>query len=319
MARRTHACLALPLLLLWGCATAPRKAADDAAEVKTYVFKHGGIVRDVAIFDPRRVQGQGTRPLVLVLHGGLGDDDDAVALRFGTLDGLAVEDDFLVAYPQGIGGHWNDGRNVDRYVAQRELIDDVGFITTLIDELIEKREVDPHAVFVAGVSDGAMMAHRLACARTSKLRAFAAVIGSMPRNVARRRARCEKAPISVLLINGTDDPIVPWDGGEVQFEGKELGEVLSVERTFGFWRRHNACRDVAVSMIPDFVPEDGTRVERRKAIGCAAATKVELFAVRGAGHTWPSGWQYLPATMIGATSSDIDAAVAAWRFFQSTL
>ena len=288
-------------------------------ELKPYVFKHEGIVRDVGIFDPRKAQGQGTRPLVLVLHGGLGDDDDTVALRFGTMEELAAEDDFVVAYPQGIGGHWNDGRNVDRYVAQRERINDVGFITTLIDELIEKRDVDPDAVFVAGVSDGAMMAHRLACARTSKLRAFAAVIGSMPRNVARRRARCGKEPISVLIVNGTDDPIVPWDGGEVEFEGKKLGEVLSVQKTFGFWRRHNACQDVTVSMIPDFVPNDGTRVERQKSNGCRAGTKVELFAVQGAGHTWPSGWQYLPTTLIGQTSSDINAGVAAWRFFQSTL
>jgi polyhydroxybutyrate depolymerase len=72
-------------------------------------------------------------------------------------------------------------------------------------------------------------------------------------------------------------------------------------------------------MIPDFAPADGTRVERRKAVGCRDGAKVELFAVRGAGHTWPSGWQYLPESLIGATSSDIDAAVAAWRFFQSTL
>jgi polyhydroxybutyrate depolymerase len=72
-------------------------------------------------------------------------------------------------------------------------------------------------------------------------------------------------------------------------------------------------------MIPDFAPADGTRVERRKAVGCRDGTKVELFAVRGAGHTWPSGWQYLPESLIGATSGDIDAAIAAWRFFQSTL
>lgn len=86
-------------------------------------------------------------------------------------------------------------------VAQRERINDVGFITSLIDELVEKRSIDPNAVFVAGVSDGAMMAHRLACLRTSRLRAFAAVIGLMPRkarsSVAAMVLRCahvEAAP-----------------------------------------------------------------------------------------------------------------------------
>ncbi len=309
----------LAVALLAGCRAAPPEDASDATARKTYVFKHDGIVRDVGIFDPRPESGEGVRPLVLVLHGGLGEDDDTVALRFGTLDALATDDDFLVAYPHGIGGHWNDGRRVDRYVAHRERVNDVDFLATLIDELVEKREVDPSAVFVVGVSDGAMMAHRLACLRTTKLRAFVAVIGAMPLNVARRRSRCGSTPLSALLINGTEDPIVPWEGGEVEFDGQKLGRVLSAERTFGFWRRHNQCAEVESSMLPDFSPRDGTRVERRKAVGCVSGAKVELFAVQGAGHTWPSGWQYLPETMIGATSSDIDASVAAWRFFQSTL
>jgi polyhydroxybutyrate depolymerase len=308
------------LLLLSACkSAAPASEADDVSEVKQFVFKHDGIVREVGIFDPREASEGTPRPLVVVLHGGLGDDDDTIALSFGKLNVLATEDDALVVYPSGVGGHWNDGRNVQRYVAQRERVNDVGFLEKLIDELVEKRSVDPAAVFFVGVSDGAMMAHRFACERARKVRAFTAVIGAMPYNVARKRARCGESPLSVLMINGTKDPIVPWDGGVVEFDGQKLGKVLSAERTFGFWRRHNACEDVVVSLIPDFVPDDGTRIERRKATGCRDDNKVELFAVQGAGHTWPSGWQYLPPSMVGATSQDIDASIAAWRFFQSTL
>lgn len=310
-----------PLLLLLAACKAPAHVteADEAPAVERHVFKHDGIVREVGIFDPRATGDGDARPVVVVLHGGLGDDDDTVALSFGKLDELAAEDDFLVVYPAGLGGHWNDGRQVQRYVAQRERVDDVDFLAKLIDELVEKRNVIPEAAFIVGVSDGAMMAHRFACERTRALRAFAAVIGAMPENVAKRRWRCGKEPLSVLMINGTEDPIVPWGGGEVVFGEKSLGKVLSAERTFAFWMGHNTCADVDVSMIPDFAPADGMRVERRKAVGCRDGAKVELFAVRGAGHTWPSGWQYLPESLIGATSSDIDAAVAAWRFFQSTL
>jgi polyhydroxybutyrate depolymerase len=308
------------LLLLTSCHAPVRSSeAGDGTEVKGFVFKHEGIVRSVGIFDPREPEELGLRPLVLVLHGGLGDDDDTVVLNFGKLNRLAAEDDFLVAYPQGLGGHWNDGRAVDRYVAQRERVNDVGFLASLIDDLVEKREVDPKAVFIVGVSDGAMMAHRFGCEQTAKLRGFTSVVGAMPYNVARRRARCGKDPLSVLMINGTKDPIVPWEGGSVAFDGQELGKVLSAERTFEFWTRHDGCKDVAVTMIPDFVPGDGTRIERHQAIECRDRSKVELFAVQGAGHTWPSGWQYLPENLVGATSRDIDAAIAAWRFFQSTL
>ena len=308
------------LVLLVGCkSAAPVSEADDVPDVKSFVFKHEGIVRDVGVFDPRRSPEGELRPMVVVLHGGLGDDDDTVALSFGKLNALAAEDDALVVYPSGVGGHWNDGRNVQRYVAHRERVNDIGFLTKLVDELVKKRTVDPGAVFFVGISDGAMMAHRFACERTQKVRAFTAVIGAMPYNVARRRARCGKKPLSVLMINGTKDPIVPWDGGPVEFEGQKLGKVLSAERTFSFWKRHNACTDVAVSVIPDFAPDDGTRIERHKATGCRDSAKVELFAVQGAGHTWPSGWQYLPESMVGPTSRDIDASIATWRFFQSTL
>ena len=265
------------LSLLGACRqTRPAAEAPTVPETKTYVFKHDGIVRDVQIFDPASETGD-SRPLVVVLHGGLGDDDDTGRLSFAKLNQLAA------------------------------------------DELVQKRQADPSAVFFVGVSDGAMMAHRFACERTAKLRAFAAVIGAMPYNVARRSSRCGKEPLSVLMINGTEDPIVPWEGGVVQFDEQKLGRVLSPERTFSFWMRHDGCEHVEVSMIPDFVPSDGTRIERRKATGCRSGTKVELFAVQGAGHTWPSGWQYLPKSMVGTISKDIDAAVAAWRFFQSTL
>jgi polyhydroxybutyrate depolymerase len=317
---RTCIACAFTLFAAGACkSSAPATGADDVVETKSYVFKHEGVVRNVGIFDPRRAPSENLRPVVVVLHGGLGDDDDAVALSFGKLNILAAEDDFLVVYPNGIGGHWNDGRSLDRYVAQRERVNDVGFLSKLVEELVEKRSVDAASVFVVGVSDGAMMAHRFACERTDRLRAFAAVIGSMPYNIARKRSRCGKKPLSALMINGTDDPIVPWDGGTVRFDDQDLGRVLPVERTFSFWSRHNECADVQVSMIPDFVPSDGSRIERRKATGCKNDTKVELFAVQGAGHTWPSGWQYLPVSMIGPTSRDIDAAIAVWRFFQSTL
>lgn len=317
---RGRACPLLLLLVLIACRSAGGAAAVvDVGDSKSFVFKHDGILRDVGVFDPREGDEIGLRPLVLVLHGGLGDDDDTVALSFVKLNRLAREDDFLVAYPHGVAGHWNDGRNLERYFSQREAIDDIGFLSALIGDLVEKRDVNPETVFIVGVSDGAMMTHRFACERASQLRGFTAVIGAMPYNVARRRSRCEKDSVSVLMINGTVDPVVPWDGGTVEFQDQKLGKVLSAERTFAFWRRHNACADVERSMIPDFVPDDGSRIERRKAIDCRRDAKVELFAVEGAGHTWPSGWQYLPEAMIGKTSRDIDAAVAAWRFFQSSL
>lgn len=312
--------LFLTAAFVCGCKSVPPpESPGEPSEVKSFVYRHRGIVRDVAVTDPRTTSSEKLRPLVVVLHGGLGEDDDTVALSFGKLNRLASEDDFIVVYPEGVGGHWNDGRNVRDYAAQRERLDDVGFLASLVEHLIETRQIDPAAVFVVGVSDGAMMAHRFACERTELLRAFSAVIGAMPYNVALRRSRCGTKPVSVLMINGTDDPIVPWEGGEVQFDGATLGRVISVEKTFRFWAKQGGCEGVETSMIPDFSPNDGSRIQRHKAAGCVEGTKVELLEVQGAGHTWPAGWQYLPEHMIGKTSHDIDASIATWRFFQSTL
>lgn len=126
-------------------------------------------------------------------------------------------------------------------------------------------------------------------------------------------------PVSVLAINNVNDPLVPFDGGEVfsHFHRVKLGKVLSVNESIEFWVSRNRCSTApVVTEEPDRDPKDGTRVIRKEYNNGMNGTEVILYSVDGGGHTWPGGFQYLPARIIGKTSRDIDASEVIWSFFK---
>ncbi len=254
-------------------------------------------------------------PLVFVLHGGGGRAKGMIDLTQGGFNGLADREGFIVCYPQGVDKHWNDGRPGATSRAAKEDIDDVGFISALIDRLVKNLNVDPKRVYVTGMSNGAMMSHRLGWELSSKIAAIAPVAGAMPANLAERSAK--KVPISVLAISGTDDPLVPYQGGEVHLYAKELGRVLSVQKSVELWVERNRCsKTPEVSPLPDVDKSDGAKVTRETYSGGAQGSEVVLYTIQGGGHTWPGGVQYLSEKIIGKTCRDIDANTVIWNFFK---
>ena len=117
-------------------------------------------------------------------------------------------------------------------------------------------------------------------------------------------------------MNGMEDPLVPWEGGQVHFYRQELGEALSTPDTVAFWVSENGCDPTPVSeWLPDIDPEDKTRIKKDVYSECDAQTSVVLFSVEGGGHTWPGGSQYVPAMLIGRVSHDLHAGEEIWNFF----
>ena len=286
-----------------------------ASEKKT--FAHGGLDRSYWIYIPDTWNKADPKPLLVVLHGGWGSGEKIQKLNYEGFNKLADKEGFIVAYPDGIGGHWNDGRTQTRFRAQRQNIDDVGFISSLIDYLIKEMNIDPKRVYVTGVSNGAMMTYRLACEITGKLAAVAPVIGSMPDAYA---SKCSPSrSISVLAINGTEDPLVPYKGGDIRFGpfGITLGKVKSVPETVNFWATFDKCSfPPEVTYEPDRNPGDQTKVRREFYRNCQDGAEVILYAVEGGGHTWPGGMQYRSESLIGRTSKDIDATTVIWEFLK---
>jgi len=250
--------------------------------------------------------------LLIVLHGGGGTGQGMVKLT--GFNAIADRESFIVVYPDGFEKHWNDGRGV-QWEAQTENVDDVGFISALIDHLSDELNIDASRIYVTGISNGGMMSHRLGCELSQKIAAIAPVASNIPVNMASIWA--PSRPVPVLIINGTDDPLERWDGGEIRLGRNTFGVVLSVADTVKFWVDKDQCSaSPTITQLPDKDPSDGTTVRKEVYGGCQDGAEVVLYAIEGGGHTWPGGLQYLPAVIIGKTSRDFDASEVIWQFFK---
>lgn len=281
---------------------------------------HDGLERTFIIYVASSYDKDVQTPLVIALHGRGVDGEGMILVTRNGFDNLAERDSFVVVYPDGIDLNWNDGRRDqeadDR--AHTENIDDVGFIAALTDMMVRDYNADPRRVYVTGISNGAIMSYRLACELSHKIAAIAPVDGNIPMHFIDDCSPSRHVP--VLAINNVDDPVVPFDGGEIYGNfGKELlGRVLSVDQSIGYWVKKNGCSPVPViTEEPDRDPADGTRVTRKEYVNEDDGTEVILYIVHGGGHTWPGGLQYLPSRVIGKTSRDIDANEVIWSFFKN--
>jgi len=275
----------------------------------------GGLTRTFRIHIPKSYINSESMPLVIALHGGGGSADAMAVLTLGGFDTLSEREGFLVVYPEGIEKHWNDGRGLKRYRTQRENTDDVAFISFLIDYLYKKYNIDRNRVYVTGMSNGAIMSFRLGCELSDKIAAIAPVAGLMP---VKTFGNCRPSKhISVLIINSTDDPITPWNGGNFKLGIIRFGKGISVKQATLFWVEVNGCVTLpVVELMPDSDPGDGTRVQRIWYKGGQAGTEVILYKIKGGGHTWPGGYQYLREKIIGKACNDVNACEIIWNFFK---
>lgn len=259
-------------------------------------------------------------PLLFGLHGGGGTGDGFQRSTLGGFDRLADKHGWLVAYPDAVERLWNDGRKVTAYRSQRDGIDDVGFIAALVDQLASKFDVNQSRVYATGISNGAILCHLLACRLADRVASIAPVAGSIAENVA---AECKPgAPVSVITINGTSDPLIRWEGGEVMpgplqpgSQGK-LGTILPVESAVHLWVERNGCSETpTTSLLTSKHPRDGMPVRQSLWSGGRSGSEVALVTVEGGGHGWPGGTQYAPKATIGTVKRDFDGCQLIWDFF----
>jgi polyhydroxybutyrate depolymerase len=282
-------------------------------------FKHDNLERTLHIYIPSLYNKSVHLPLVIALHGRGGNGESMILVTRKGFNKLAEKDGFIVVYPDGIELNWNDGRMDEEANdrAHRENIDDVGFLSALIDSMIKDYNIDPKRVYVTGISNGAIMSYRLVCEISHKIAAIAPVDGNIPDMLF---PECYPSmPVSVLAINNVNDPLVPYEGGNIYSSIRKLnlGKVLSVDESIGLWVSRNQCSALpVVTEEPDLDPKDGTRVTRKEYINGADGTEVILYSVDGGGHTWPGGLQYMPSFIVGKTSRDIDATEVIWSFFK---
>ena len=294
MAKRFFNLLAAALTLAAALLLAGLAQADT--------LEHGGLERAFEVYVPDGIAMPA--PAVVLLHGGGGSGKQL--RRHTDFNDLADEAGFIVIYPDGIDGHWNDGRDdpwLDSQAAAQH--DDVGFITAMLDRLIADGLIDPQRVGVAGISNGGMMTQRLACETPERFIGFAVVAA----NIAVGQECPGGRPAPMLFIHGSNDRLVPYDGGPIGLPGgKARGTAWSVRDTLDAWAARNRCTGRVLSARIDDRPLDGTAVNVIDYTGCTVPLRHIL--IDGGGHTWPGTGARLVNVITGRSSREIDGNVA---------
>jgi polyhydroxybutyrate depolymerase len=274
---------------------------------------HDGLERSYYLHLPPTYETNTVLPVVLVLHSAGGGDGLVPAKDLG-FTALADGNDFIMVYPNGIDGVWRAGAASRLRGRSDDTVDDVGFISELVDHLIREQKADPDRVYVTGQSNGGMMTLRVGCEMASKLRAIAPFVASFPKDVC---DTCRPdAQLSVLLMNGTADRLVPWNGIQGQRFGRETSGIVSTAETVEFWVEYNQC-DLAENEIalPDTDTTDGSTVTLTRYANETTDVEVLLYTVEGGGHSLP-GSATNGSLIRGNKNNDIDGAAAIWDFFK---
>ncbi len=257
-----------------------------AQQTNTGSLVHDGVTREYISYIPASYDGSTSVPLVLSLHGYTQTAN--LFLSFADFRPIADTANFIVVYPQGLQDgfgqyNWNCfGLNS---------IDDVGFLSSLIDKMSMDYNIDLTRVYSTGFSNGGFMSHLLACELSEKIAAIATVGAGIPPNITLPCTTLTSMP--VLLINGTTDSIVDYD--------------TYATPAFDYWKQQNNCSVEGQNSVPDLDPNDGSTVDHIFSITCDNEVSVELFRVNNGNHEWP-----------GPTDSgnnDINSSEEIWNFF----
>src|SRR5208283_869958 len=214
-------------------------------------------------------------------------------------------------YPGGGGGYpgggQSRGENPEANRNRPEPADDVAFLSQMLDALALKYSVDTHRIYAAGLEDGGFMALRVGCNMADRVAAVAAVGAALPKTMICIPSRA----VSALFINGTDDPIVPDNGGTYK---PGPFRVLSAEDSAKAWAKFDRCGDKpAQDKIPP-LQKSGKETKTYTYGGCQDNAQVVLYSVKGGGNTWPGGEQYMTEKEVGKTSDAINANETIWSF-----
>jgi polyhydroxybutyrate depolymerase len=252
-------------------------------------------------------------PLVVVMHG---SGEDSAHMRIATgygFERLAAERSFAVVYPDGYEGYWNACNIVGDYSANKLNVDDVGFLTAMVDKLITEIGVDSGRVFATGISRGGHMAFRLALEAPSRFRAVAAVAANVP---VPENFKCKPAgqgTSSVMIMNGTKDPLNPFNGGEVKFFGLfRRGRVRSSRESsqyFADLNNINGTPETSQTQVSDGVHVEQVLWRNNSNV------EVELVAIHGGGHGMPQPYRRSPR-ILGPTPKEPNGPAVIWAFFE---
>jgi polyhydroxybutyrate depolymerase len=257
-------------------------------------------------------------PLVVVLHGKTQRGADMMTRT--AWPQVAKREGFAVVFPDGLNHAWADARTKAGPALRGPPAgtDDVAFIAKLVEKLVASGTADPRRVYVTGISNGGAMAMTLVCARADLFAAGASVSMNLTDETA---VTCHPSrPLPMLLMNGTADPLVPYEGGRGSSYYAADG-FWSTDETLAFWRKLNGCEtdNADTTDLPDRAPADQSTVTRISS-RCPGGHDVVLYRINQGGHRMPgfspdARFPKVAASLLGSQNGDIDAAETIWTFF----
>jgi len=320
-----HVFFPLWLIVVGICSIACHKtstAVESGLTIKQITVD--GQARKYALYVPDHGPGY-TLPLVLVLHGGGGKIETMIGLTgrkspYKLWMEIAAREKFLVIYPQALEGptgwpNWNDCRNNAPILPEA---DDVKFLTSLMDLAINDYGADPGRIFVTGISNGGIMTLRLATEVAGRLAAVAPISASLPDS---SECPLPAQPLSILFMNGTADPMLPYHGGTIgNPPNPDHGSVMPVETSIHIWCNINRTDTIPqIEHYPDNDPDDGSTVTCYTYPNGVNGTEVVFFKITGGGHAAPSireQYSQLWQNYVGPQNHDIEMAYVIWAFFK---
>ncbi len=271
------------------------QTVTNAQQTITGSFEFDGLNRTYRLYVPNSYNPAEAAPLVINLHGYGSNNIEQEA--YGDFRPVADTAGFLVVHPNGTPDnfnimHWNTFGTSN--------VDDVGFLSALIDTLSTDYNVDVKRVFSTGMSNGGFMSFSLACSLSDRIAAIASVTGS---NTSVQLNTCSpERPVPIMQIHGTADGTVPYEGNSL---------FVPVQTVLDFWVGHNNCATTPIiTEVPDTDPDDGCTAEHYLYPYGDNGSVVEHYKILGGGHSWPGA-----PVNINITNMDFSASEEIWRFF----
>jgi len=252
--------------------SSPANVDSSASGIRRHRLVYDGRNRHYLVYVPDRPTAAALRSLVIVLHAHGGTARQV--MRASRMNALADREGFIAAYPDGTSWmdtpwrSWNAG-GCCGYAAARQ-VDDAGFLEALISELARAYPVDPKRIYMAGISNGAMMTYRAGCELSDRIAAIAPIAGTLDTSACRL-----SDPVSLIVFHGTADVHVPYAGGRGRHDRFDPPVADAVR----FWVERNGCRAVAERTVRGAVIEEDYS-------GCAGGAAAALYTIQGGGHRW---------------------------------
>jgi polyhydroxybutyrate depolymerase len=281
---------AILLLILSSTLLLPAKAQTTVEGS----FVWDGIERTYRIYIPANYDPAAAVPLLFNLHGyGSNNLEQEV---YGDFRPIADTAGFIIAHPNGaVDFTGNRSWNTFGFTS----VDDVGFLSALIDTISSSYNIDPERIYSTGMSNGGFMSYDLACFLSDRIAAVASVTGSM---ILSRFDICDpQHPMPVMQIHGTADATVPYNGNQL---------FAHIDTLVNYWVNFNNCNPVPeIIEVPDIDPDDGCTAEQHIFSDGENGSSVEFFKVLGGGHSWPGA-----PVNLNITNMDFSASEEIWRF-----